>query len=102
MFKSVAKWPQSVNLANSENISDDSHATLTSARIICDKLRKNGFGGDGKIFPIETWVEDENGNKIDPYGSLLEYEERRPKTQADLDKLAAAQAKRERKNKNRK
>lgn len=140
MFKSVAKWPHpQVNLGNSENTSDYSHATLSSARIICQILENDGFGGDGVIFPIETWVEDEDGNKLGAYESSLEYAERksresesakfiramslfsslgwdmpnfgfknpsgadirndpeREKTNSDLERLAAAQAKRERK-----
>ena len=59
MFKSIAKWPRGfVNLGNTQNESDDTHATREQAQAVCDMLEARGFGGDGKIFPLETRVEE--------------------------------------------
>lgn len=60
-FKSVAKWPDGVgiNLGNTHNISEDTHGDAASAQAACDMLVKNGFGGDGKVFPVWTQVLEE-------------------------------------------
>jgi len=54
---SVAWWPRpEVELGNTENISTDSHDTKDQAYAVVKILVKEGFGGDGKIFPLKTAV----------------------------------------------
>lgn len=58
-FLSVARWPAGeVSLGDPRNESRDTHDTREQAQAICDRLRREGFGGDGKIFPLETRVEE--------------------------------------------
>lgn len=57
-WRSVAVWPKpAVNLMSHDNSSTDTHHSEEAARAVCGMLRRNGFGGDGKIFPLETRVE---------------------------------------------
>jgi transcription elongation factor Elf1 len=55
-YKSNAQWPDCVAMGNAENTSTDDHYTEKEAESICKMLEKDGFGGDGLIFPIKTWV----------------------------------------------
>lgn len=55
-FKSCAEWPEGTfSLCN--NTTRDTHATAEAAEAVCMLLRRNGAGGEGKVFPIRTWVE---------------------------------------------
>ncbi len=54
-FKSCAEWPKELAVAN--NISTDNHDTESQAKAVCRMLERDGFGGNGEIFPIRTWVE---------------------------------------------
>jgi hypothetical protein len=58
-WKSKAMWPHDKGLClnNIQNITEDQHGNKRSAQITCQMLEADGFGGDGKIFPIVTWVE---------------------------------------------
>jgi hypothetical protein len=56
MFKSFAQWPEGT-CDFSNNISEDKHQTRSAAQSVCTALERDGFGGDGKIFPVKTWVE---------------------------------------------
>jgi hypothetical protein len=58
VVKSVAKWPDGVgiNLGNQFNTSEDTHGDVESAKAVCAMLEKNGFGGDGLVFPVWTQV----------------------------------------------
>jgi len=59
-WKSCAEWDRSVYTdANNESISKDTHATPRAAEAVCSMLERDGFGGDGKDFPIRTWTEME-------------------------------------------
>lgn len=60
-FKSVAKWPDGVGitLGNANNTSEDMHGSREAAQAVCDMLVKNGFGGDGLVFPVWTQVREE-------------------------------------------
>lgn len=63
MFTSNAKWPKEVSVSgDGRNVSTDQHHTKKGAQAVCDALERNGFGGEGKIFPIETWVEQVGGS----------------------------------------
>ncbi len=58
-FKSIAVWPHpAVQLGNTANESDDTHDTREEAEAVCRMLRREGFGGEGKIFPLSTRVEE--------------------------------------------
>ena len=59
-YRSVAKWPkdQGINLGNTENESEDTHQTREEAEAIAAMLQQRGFGGDGRIFPIATRIEE--------------------------------------------
>ncbi len=37
-------------------ISTDTHDSEDEARWACRMLQREGFGGDGKVFPLRTWV----------------------------------------------
>jgi hypothetical protein len=56
-FESIAVWPEGVITWNTSNETRDKHYTRHQAQCVCDLLEKHGFGGDGKIFPLETRVE---------------------------------------------
>jgi len=56
-FRSFARWPSGTLPHESPpDASYDDHETAAQAQGVCDLLRKNGLGGDGKVFPLETWV----------------------------------------------
>ena len=56
-WQSNAQWPLDVYRgADGKGISTDKHRTKEGAQIVCDMLRGDGFGGEGKAFPIKTWV----------------------------------------------
>ncbi len=59
-FKSIARWPKGVgiSLGNIDNESDDTHTTREQAEAICWRLKREGFGGNGLIFPLSTRVEE--------------------------------------------
>ncbi|MDZ8119532.1 hypothetical protein [Pontiella agarivorans] len=58
-FRSHAQWPEgSVMQKKAKDHTMDCHATEAAAQAICRMLERDGLGGEGKIFPIKTWVED--------------------------------------------
>jgi hypothetical protein len=59
-YRSIARWPKGVgiNLGNPHNESDDTHPTLAHAAAICRRLEREGFGGNGVIFPLSVRVEE--------------------------------------------
>lgn len=57
MFKSIAVWPDTIKVGNGKNESVDTHDTQGQAEGVCRLLKKHGFGGDGKVFPLSTRVE---------------------------------------------
>lgn len=58
-WRSIAVWPDTIKVGNviGKNESDDTHYCEEQAEAVCNLLRKHGFGGDGKVFPISTRVE---------------------------------------------
>jgi hypothetical protein len=57
MWLSIAEWPYpQVQLYNTDNSSTDRHDTRKQAESVCNMLEELGFGGDGEIFPIKTYV----------------------------------------------
>lgn len=55
-WKSIAVWPSGTCQGNQ---SSDHHDTKEQAEGVAYLLKKNGFGGDRKIFPVQTFVEPE-------------------------------------------
>lgn len=53
---SNAEWPDRT-MFGSEQITTDRHYSKKEAAAEGELLRKNGFGGDRKVFPLRTWVE---------------------------------------------
>ena len=57
-WKSVAVWPESFRIPGTrDNTTTDRHMTRGQAEGVCRLLMKHGFGGQGKVFPVETRVE---------------------------------------------
>ena len=65
MFRSCAEWPKEVYTNEyGTHVSTDEHSSEESAEAICRMLKRDGFGGKAKHFPIRTWVEKvEEDNK---------------------------------------
>ena len=60
MFYSNALWPNDDRLPplkNSDNTTMDRHDTKKEAESVCKMLQYDGFGGEGEIFPVKTWVD---------------------------------------------
>ena len=56
-YQSNAEWPEGVYKDSfGINVSSDTHSTRDTAVSVCKRLEKEGFGGEGKHFPIRTWV----------------------------------------------
>ena len=56
-YRSNAQWPLDVYKGMfGDGISSDDHQTAEMAQSVCKGLEKDGFGGEGKHFPIKTWV----------------------------------------------
>ena len=57
-WTSNAQWPQgSVRQARAGDRTTDFHLTESAARAVCRMLERDGLGGEGKVFPLRTWVE---------------------------------------------
>lgn len=56
-FQSNALWPAEVcSSMYGDNISTDTHTTEEEAEGVCRGLQHEGFAGEGRHFPIRTWV----------------------------------------------
>lgn len=52
-YISTARWPYpQVMLGNDSKTSSDIHETKKQALAAIERLKKEGLGGEGKIFPI--------------------------------------------------
>lgn len=51
-YTSNAEWPSACGVESSS----DTHDTEEAARCVCRMLEENGFGGQGRFFPLRTWV----------------------------------------------
>jgi len=59
-WTSNAEWPWpkgSVVQKRANDKTTDFHYTEAEAKAVCRMLERDGLGGEGKIFPIRTWVE---------------------------------------------
>ncbi len=76
-FRSVAIWPfdgpEPISLGNTANRSDDWHTLQDEASAVCQRLRRQGFGGNRRVFPLTTWVEE-----VDPAGKVVAVTYRSP------------------------
>lgn len=55
-FTSNAQWPEGTYPSGKDLTMADSHFEKDADRV-CELLEKDGWGGEGKVFPIRTWVE---------------------------------------------
>ncbi len=54
---SHARWPLDVYRGErGDGVSTDTHLSEGEAKAICAGLEREGFGGQRRAFPIETWV----------------------------------------------
>lgn len=59
-WTSHARWPLDVYKgADGSGVSTDTHHTQEEALNVCNVLNREGFGGQRKAFPLETWVTHE-------------------------------------------
>lgn len=66
--QSNALWPRGVyHSMYGDNISTDVNQSEQHAKVICDLLEKEGFGGEKHAFPICTWVSDVQKTPKLPY-----------------------------------
>ena len=56
MWESFVLWPEEVSTGNDPNVSTDKHDTAEMAISVCEAIMKEGLGGEGKIFPLDTYV----------------------------------------------
>ena len=56
--RSKARWPEGT-IAGGPDVTADEHETFEQAQSVCLIMKREGFGGERKIFPIATWVEFE-------------------------------------------
>jgi hypothetical protein len=62
-WKSCAEWSAgALHLASDDNTTRDGHDTESQAAAVCRALESDGLGGDGRIFPLRTWVESSKPN----------------------------------------
>jgi hypothetical protein len=65
MWTSKAEWPKgTISQSRANDITTDDHPTEAQARAVCRMLERDGLGGEGKIFPVRTWVEDASNGKV--------------------------------------
>jgi hypothetical protein len=57
-WRSIAVWPGCVSTGNTNQESDDFHDSREAAEAVCRGLKRRGLGGEGKIFPVSTRVEE--------------------------------------------
>ncbi len=58
-LQSNALWPPGVCASRwNDNISTDKHRTQEEAEGVCRMLQREGFGGNGKAFPLRVWVSE--------------------------------------------
>jgi len=56
-WTSNAQWPKgSVIQSRANDKTTDFHSTESQAVAVCRMLERDGLGGNGKVFPIRTWV----------------------------------------------
>jgi len=56
-FYSYAEWDKHIPGFHQRNTTRDEHDTQRQAEAVCDALKRDGLGGEGKFFPLRTWTE---------------------------------------------
>lgn len=58
-WRSVVVWPAEIVVGSiaGKNESSDVHNSEEAAACVCSLLRREGFGGNGSVFPLSTRVE---------------------------------------------
>jgi len=56
-YQSNAQWPKG-QYPMGNDVSTDKHRDQQSAEAVCKGLEKEGWGCEGKVFPIRTWVSE--------------------------------------------
>ena len=65
-WTSNAQWPKGLICQRRANDkTTDFHPTEAAARAVCRMLERDGLGGEGKVFPLRTWVEDTSNDKAE-------------------------------------
>ena len=57
-YRSNAQWPKGTCGGHRGDCSSDIHWSKGCAEGVCALLEREGFGGEGKVFPIKTWVDE--------------------------------------------
>jgi len=58
-WTSNAEWPEGqIMQRRAMGKTIDYHETESAAKAVCRMLKRDGLGGEGKIFPIRTWVDN--------------------------------------------
>lgn len=87
-WQSVVEWPKGMALAQST----DTHDTLEQAEAVIDIIKRDGMGGEGKIFPVRTWVKPVDDSRLlREMERLLTMPNMFPETKALIEKAIAAQ-----------
>ena len=71
-YKSNAQWSEGMMDGFDNDISTDKHGTESMAQCVCRALEREGFGGEGKVFPIRTWVSPVGVYKYEPIKNRVE------------------------------
>jgi hypothetical protein len=57
-WTSNAQWPEgTICQRRAADKTTDFHLTEAAALAVCRMLERDGLGGEGKVFPLRTWVE---------------------------------------------
>lgn len=65
-WTSNAQWPKG---SVCQGKTTDTHDTEAQARAVCRMLERDGLGGEGKVFPLRTWAE--NDEPVPPEQQLI-------------------------------
>jgi hypothetical protein len=57
-WKSCAEWDKSIPGFHTCGVTEDEHETKEQAEAVCRMLKREGLGGEGRFYPIRTWVEE--------------------------------------------
>ena len=56
-YQSNVRWPKG-QFPFGNDVSTDKHRDKESAQCVCDALEKEGWGCEGRVFPVKTWVSE--------------------------------------------
>jgi len=57
-YKSCAKWPEGT-FPNSNDVTREPEWSKGAAENVCITLERDGLAGEGEVFPVRTWTEEE-------------------------------------------